>query len=122
MARRTMKFGGTSVGSADAIRQVVAIVRDFLANGDELAVVVSAMSGVTDMLLASAQAAASGDKRTYIAINDTVRQKHQAVIDSLIDADEARAVIVAEVDALLRQHLELCDAVRVLGEATPRIY
>ena len=116
-----MKFGGTSVGSADAIKQVVAIVRDFLADSDELAVVVSAMSGVTDLLLESARAAAAGNKQEYIAINETVRQKHQAVIDSLMAPDAARAAIEAEVDELLQQHLELCEAVRVLGEATPRI-
>ena len=121
MARRTMKFGGTSVGSADAIEQAVAIARDFLADGDELAVVVSAMAGVTDRLLESASAAAAGDKQAFAAINQTLRQKHQAVIDALIPADGARAAIEAEVDALLRQHLELCEAVRVLGEATPRI-
>ncbi len=121
MARRTMKFGGTSVGSAAAIKQAVAIVRDFLAAGDELAVVVSAMSGVTDLLLESAGSAADGDRQAYIAINDRVRQKHQAVIDSLIPAEAARAAIKAEVDELLLQHLELCEALRVLGEATPRI-
>ena len=121
MVLRTMKFGGTSVGSADAIRQVVAIVRDFLASGDELAVVVSAMSGVTDLLLDSAHAAAAGDKPEYSAINRTVRHKHQAVIDSLIAAGPRRAAIEAEVNDLLQQHLELCEAVRVLGEASPRI-
>lgn len=121
MARITMKFGGTSVGSADAIEQAVAIVRDFLANGDELAVVVSAMAGVTDLLLESASAAAAGDKHGFSAINQTLRHKHQAVIDALIPGGEARANIEAEVDALLRQHLELCEALRVLGEATPRI-
>ncbi len=116
-----MKFGGTSVGSADAIKQVVAIVRDFLADGDELAVVVSAMSGVTDLLLESARSAAAGDKEKYVAINDTVRRKHQVVIDALIASGAARAAIEAEVDELLRQQLELCEALRVLGEATPRI-
>ncbi len=109
------------MGSADAIAQAVAIVRDFLADGDELAVVVSAMSGVTDMLLDSARAAAAGDKEAFIAINEAVRQKHQAVIDSLIPPSAARVDIEAEADALLRQHLEVCEAVRVLGEATPRI-
>lgn len=45
-----MKFGGTSVGSADAIRQTAQIVRD--SNSDEvsLVVVVSAMNGVTNLL------------------------------------------------------------------------
>ncbi len=121
MSRLTMKFGGTSVGSPEAIAQVVEIVRSFLADGAELAIVVSAMSGVTDLLLDSARAAANGDKAAYVAINHGVRQKHLAVIDALIQSEPARAAISAEVIALIRGHLELCEAVHILGEATPRI-
>ena len=121
MARLTMKFGGTSVGSADAIAQVVQIVRDHLAAGHELAVIVSAMSGVTDMLLDSAAAAAAADVAAYRAINDRLRQKHTAVINSLIPSEENRRDILREVQALSRAHLELCEAVRILGEVTPRI-
>ena len=121
MARLTMKFGGTSVGSPEAIAQVVEIVRGFLADGAELAIVVSAMSGVTDLLLDSARTAASGDKAAYVAINHEVRQKHLTVIDALIQSESARAAISADVNALLHGHLELCEAVHILGEATPRI-
>lgn len=116
-----MKFGGTSVGSPEAIAQVVAIVRDYLARDHQLAVIVSAMAGVTDMLLESAVAAAAGRKADYEAINAAIAQKHQAVIDALIPAPADRAAIAAEVDKLLTGHLELCEAVRILGEATPRI-
>ena len=121
MARLTMKFGGTSVGSPEAIAQVVEIVRDHLARGHELALVVSAMSGVTDLLLESAAAASEGRSDSYRAINATIRDKHQAVIDALIPAAGARDAIAAEVNKLLTRHLELCEAVRILGEATPRI-
>ena len=121
MARFTMKFGGTSVGSPEAIAQVASIVRDFLEEGHELAVVVSAMSGVTDMLLESAAAAVARDRGTVLAINDAVRQKHEAVIETLIGVQSDRASINAEVDNLLRGHLELCEAVHILGEVTPRI-
>ena len=116
-----MKFGGTSVGSPAAIAQVVKIVGDFLADGHELAVVVSAMAGVTDMLLDSAAAAAARDRAGYAAINDELRQMHRRVVDELITPDNERSAIGIEVDELLRSHLELCEAVHILGEVTPRI-
>lgn len=121
MARYTMKFGGTSVGSPAAITQVVEIVRDHLAKGHELAVVVSAMSGVTDLLLESAAAAAAGDRDKYGAINSTIGAKHHAVIDALMASQPACDAIRTEVDSLLKGQLELCEAVGILGEATPRI-
>ena len=121
MARLTMKFGGTSVGSPEAIRQVAAIVGDHLAQGHELAVVVSAMAGVTDMLLESAAAAANGRRDQYQAINTAIAEKHHAVIDALIAAESAREATHSLVDDLLKAQLELCEAVRILGEATPRI-
>src|SRR5512136_551023 len=60
-----MKFGGTSVGQAAAIRQVAGIVRREHASGEwaRLVVVVSAMSQVTDKLLAGAQAAVGGERQ-----------------------------------------------------------
>ncbi|MDE2853611.1 MAG: aspartate kinase [Chloroflexota bacterium] len=121
MARFTMKFGGTSVGSPAAIEQVAKIVRDHLAQGHELAVVVSAMSGITDMLLESAAAAAAGDKDSCLAINAAIGDRHLAVIDALIDERMPRDAIRHTVAELLRQHRELCEAVSILGEASPRI-
>lgn len=121
MARLTMKFGGTSVGSPAAIRQVVAIIGDHLAQGHELAIVVSAMAGVTDMLLESASAAAAGGKNRYVAINAAIAERHHAVIDALIASETEREATRSRVDELLKGQLELCEAVRILGEATPRI-
>ncbi len=121
MARLTMKFGGTSVGSPAAIRQVAAIIGDHLAQGHELAIVVSAMASVTDMLLESASAAAAGGKNRYVAINAAIAEKHHAVIDALIASETEREATRSRVDELLKGQLELCEAVRILGEATPRI-
>ncbi len=121
MARLTMKFGGTSVGSPAAIAQVIQIVHDQLAAGHELAIVVSAMAGLTDMLLAAAEAAAQGDKAGYTAINETIRQKHTAVIDALIDEAAARAAIKSEAQTLLAEQLELCERLALLGAVPPRL-
>lgn len=49
-----MKFGGTSVGSADALTRAVEIIRDATRDWARVVVVTSAMSGVTDLLLSSA--------------------------------------------------------------------
>ncbi len=121
MARLTMKFGGTSVGSPEAIAKVVEIVREHRSDSHELALVVSAMSGVTDMLLDSAAAAADADEDAYRAINDALRAKHEAAVADLIASERAREAILAEIDELLIAHIELCEAVRILGEVTPRI-
>ena len=51
MARIVMKFGGTSVADLDCIRNVARRVRSAVAAGDEVAVVVSAMAGVTNQLV-----------------------------------------------------------------------
>ncbi len=121
MARYAMKFGGTSVGSAQAIGRAAAIVEEFLADGHEMAVIVSAMSGVTDMLYDSGIAAANQDRDAFFEINAAIRQKHEDAIADLIERADQRAALTAEVNALLRSHLELCEAVTILGEFTPRI-
>ena len=121
MAKLTMKFGGTSVGSPEAIAQVVEILREHRSGGHELALIVSAMSGVTDMLLDSAAAAAAAAEDAYRAINNVLRAKHEDAVEALITDERARAAILAELETLLAAHIELCEAVRILGEMTPRI-
>jgi bifunctional aspartokinase / homoserine dehydrogenase 1 len=121
MARLTMKFGGTSVGSPEAISQTATIVKDYLEAGDSVVVVVSAMSGVTDLLLRSAKAAVDADKWTYMTINEEIREKHNEVIKNLIAPSDERDSILTEVSDLLTAHMELCEAISILGEASPRI-
>ena len=121
MKTLTMKFGGTSVGSPEALTNVVKIVRETVEAGDRLVVVVSAMSGVTDMLLNSVQMAAVGDKWEYTQLSRKMRDKHEEAINRLMPATQAREQIILEINKLLDQHLELCDAIHILGEVTPRV-
>jgi len=58
----TMKFGGTSVGSVEALKKVAGIIEKQRRQGHQLAVVVSAMSGVTDKLINAAKQAEAGDE------------------------------------------------------------
>ena len=103
MARYTMKFGGTSVGSAAAIAQVAQIVGDFRRDGHEIAVIVSAMSGVTDSLLDAAKAAAAGDQAAYRQINADLLAKHEAAARELIDSPSEREAVLDSVRVLAKR-------------------
>ena len=114
-----MKFGGTSVGSADAIRQVVGIVQRHRASGEwaGIVVIVSAMTKVTDMLLAGAHEAVGGDDSHPKTLAQEMRERHLAALAEVAPgAAEAEAAICACLD----EFTALCHAIRVLGEASPR--
>jgi aspartate kinase len=75
MARIVQKFGGTSVGDIDRIKAVAQRVKAAVDDGHEIAVVVSAMAGVTDQLTEwVAQAAPLHDAREYDAVVATGEQ------------------------------------------------
>ncbi len=120
MQTLVMKFGGTSVGSAAAIAQLATIAQEARGRWAQLAVVVSAMSGVTDMLIRGAHSAASGDRHTYPQLVAQLREKHAAALAELVsDADDAAATGAA-IGALIDEFALLCHSVQVLGEASPR--
>lgn len=115
-----MKFGGTSVGHAAAIRQAAGIVARYRREWPKLVVVVSAMSGVTDGLLEAARRAAAGHADTYRKVHHDLQQRHRQVIEALLPPGERRRRLQGEVDALLQQFATLCQSIFVLAEVTPR--
>jgi len=115
-----MKFGGTSVGSAEAIAQSAAIVRAAKQEWQQVAVIVSAMSGVTDLLLKGAHTAAAGDGETYRAVAAQLREKHEAAINDLLESANDKRQTSEKVSPCLVEFEALCHAVNILGEASPR--
>ena len=112
-----MKFGGTSVGSMEAIRQVIEITRTAKSDWQNVAIVVSAMSGVTDKLLRAARSAATGDDHMAEKIASELNEKHVDVLERLApDAIQVREAIQTS----LEEFVSLCHAIYVLGEASPR--
>lgn len=115
-----MKFGGTSVGSAERIAQAAQLAVDSAAQGNQVVVVTSAMSGVTDALITAARKAAAGEWDP--AVRQQLFERHVAVADALLGADGARREAVLE---LLRQRLDrfekLCFGLSMVHELTPRI-
>lgn len=115
-----MKFGGTSVGSADALQQAAQIIRNAQDEFTRVVVVTSAMSGVTDLLLQSASLAAQGKVDWLPQAESTLREKHLSVIAALIHDEQRCADTKAEINALILSLVDLCKAIAVLGEASPR--
>lgn len=117
-----MKFGGTSVGSAEAMRQTAELILNSREQYGDVVVVASAMGTkpvkVTDLLLNGAHAALAGDQ-LYKQTAMGLREVHRAAILELASPDEVESLI-AENEAFVERYEDLCSAVRVLGELSPR--
>lgn len=111
-----MKFGGTSVGSSDALGNAAQIIRDAKMEWSRVVVVTSAMSGVTDLLLDSASLAAQGKVDSLPKAESALREKHFSTADALIKDDGLREQAKQEIDALILSLMDLCKAIAVLGE------
>src|SRR5215216_2578778 len=123
MSKQTlvMKFGGTSVGSAEALVRARQIIRDAKQDWSRIVVVTSAMSGVTDLLLKSASLAAQGQIDSLPDAESELREKHFAAAETLILGDTLCAT-KTELDALILSFMDLCKAMAVLGEGSPRAF
>ncbi len=113
-----IKFGGTSVGDADAIARTVGIVRSRLTRLP--VVVVSALAGTTNRLLEIADHAANGQLIVALSIVEELRTRHFEVVDRLLQGDERLGDVVAETGALFDELAHLAEALSVLGHLTPR--
>ena len=115
-----MKFGGTSVGGAPAIRRLADIIAKARARRDRVLAVCSAMSGVTDLLLRGARESVAGNDAAFQAITTDLRQRHTEAIAGLVKDPAAARALAEQIEPLLAEFEVLCHAVRVLGEASPR--
>ena len=112
-----LKFGGTSVANSENISKTIAIVAN-KSKSHKLNVVVSAFSGVTDLLLLAGKTASAKDKK-YKEIVAEIEQKHKAVIDQLIPISDQNEIIDTVNGAV--NHLKtLLDGCYLLGEISDR--
>jgi aspartate kinase len=115
-----MKFGGTSVGSVDALTRAAQIIKDAREEYPRVVVITSAMSGVTDLLLKSASLAAQGKIDSLSDAESTLREKHFSAADALLKDDKRCKETKAQINSLILALVDLCKAIAVLGEASPR--
>jgi aspartokinase/homoserine dehydrogenase 1 len=115
-----MKFGGTSVGSAEAMSKAVGIVCRARSEWPRVAVVTSALSGVTNRLLDTAASAAQGDLHSLQNAENALRDVHFEITETLIAEAAVREQVKGEISGLIATFVALCQAITVIGEATPR--
>ena len=115
-----MKFGGTSVADPDAITRLIGIVRQQRqrSNGRAPVVVVSALGGVTDQLVAVARMAEEGESDPAVAALHALIDRHVAVATAI--TSESRTAVLAEVKRELDELKSLVHALAVLREVSPR--
>ncbi|HEY2904390.1 MAG TPA: lysine-sensitive aspartokinase 3 [Vicinamibacterales bacterium] len=117
-----MKFGGSSVADADAIKRVASIVerqRAQSAGAPSPVVVVSALGGVTDRLIEAARLAEEGDGAHATAVLHALFERHVAVATALT-AGAAQAQLVAKIRDEFDELIGLVHALAVLHEVSPR--
>ncbi|MBV8879023.1 MAG: aspartate kinase [Planctomycetaceae bacterium] len=106
-----MKFGGTSVADADRMRRCAKLVKDN-SGQNQIVVIVSALDGMTEELLALAEAAGTANHPAMNARLKEVRRRHEEAAKALGQADV--------VGALLGQLDQLILGISMVGELTPR--
>jgi aspartate kinase len=114
-----MKFGGTSVEDAAAMKRTAAIVAGRRQRGLQPVVVVSAMAKVTDQLLAAAAAAGRDDRLGAIELCNKLRQRHLQTSAELVSNNR-----LVQLQAQLNQEFDALDdllrGIAAVGELTPR--
>ena len=112
---KVLKFGGSSVGTANAIKNVCHIVTG---TSRPVIVVVSALGGVTDQLIRLTQTAAKGDP-SYITEFDAITERHHQMVADVI-APEKQARLTTAIDSLLAELRSILHGICLIQDLTPK--
>ena len=115
-----VKFGGTSVGDAEAIERTAAIVKGRLDR--QPAVVVSALGGATNSLLAIGEQSAKGHLIGALRGVESLRDRHFQQCEKLLGTSAEAGEVAEEMSATFDELASLAEALSVLGHATPRSF
>ena len=113
---KVLKFGGTSVGSVDSIRQIQQIIAK---QTDDCIVVVSALGGITDQLLKAAHLALQSGE-TYMEVYQQIRQRHLDMVNTLIDNATVRQMLLHELDGILDELRSILFGVHLVGDLSEK--
>ena len=115
---KILKFGGTSVANANNIKLVLSIVEKTAKSSTKLVIVVSAFSGVTDLLILAASKAASKDI-TFKDVVSQIEEKHKEAIEELIISSEQKQLLES-IHGDINHLKTLLDGCFLLGELSNR--
>lgn len=113
-----LKFGGTSVADAAAIERTISIVRSRL--DSRPIVVVSALAGTTNALLAIAEQSAKGHLIGASGGVQSLRERHMRQTQALLGDGELASDVMAELSTYFDELARLAEAISVFGYVTPR--
>ena len=113
---KVMKFGGTSVGSVDSILSVKRIVE---AQQEPVIVVVSALGGITDQLIRTGKMAVDGDP-LYQKSFWEIAQRHEDMINAVIEDGKVRRALLAIVHDLLEELRSIYQGVYLIHDLSPK--
>jgi aspartokinase/homoserine dehydrogenase 1 len=114
---QVLKFGGSSVANAENIDKVIALVREALTK-DRTILVVSALGGITDMLIQAASAAAAGDE-SYKDKLQAIEQRHLETVKALLPLTRQSGTLSA-VKTRCNEIEDICSGIFLLGELSAR--
>ena len=113
---KVLKFGGTSVGSVESILSLKNIVEH---QSQDVIVVVSALGGITDKLIATSKLAVKGDE-AYRGEFEAMVERHHTMITTIITDEEKRTKLLATVDSLLDQLRSIYYGVFLIRDISPK--
>ena len=113
---KVLKFGGTSVGTVASLQSVKSIVE---AEETPVIIVVSALGGVTDMLISTAKAAAAGNITDYTDIFAKIKQRHYDVITGMV-SENIQSTVRERADEMLDELANIFKGVSLLKDLSLR--
>ena len=114
---QVLKFGGTSVANAETIQKVAAIVQKAITK-DKTIVIVSALGGITDILIQSGELASQMDE-SYKEKLQVVEQRHLDAVKSLLPVSQ-QSSLLSWVKKNCNELEDICNGIFLLGELSPR--
>ena len=114
---KVLKFGGTSVGSVENIRTLIEILKKEKSERQNPVVVLSAMSGVTNLLISMAERAANGDD--FSAHLSELENRHFDVVKALLEVPRQNPVFT-KLKLFFNQLEDLLQGITSLQELTPK--
>lgn len=115
---KVMKFGGTSVGNASCMRSVMDII---INEQSPNIVVISAMEGITNLLLQSAHYAAGGQTEDALLASRQILHRYNETIDQLIHDFQTKRTMKELAQSSIKEFVTICKSIAILGEHTSRI-
>ncbi|MFN8238587.1 MAG: aspartate kinase, partial [Chitinophagales bacterium] len=117
---KVLKFGGSSVGSVENIQRIIGIVQKEKDQGEEVVLVCSAFSKVTDQLINAGKLAEKKDNQTYLEIFESFKERHRVAIEALVTDAEVKKEMLDEFIESMERVEDILKGINLLGELSDK--